>query len=181
MIRKYVLGIILSIMFFALAVLSGIIPGEAGKTVAMFAIPLVSSILTGILAGSIQGLLVGLVSPLLVFLIRGDTDFLRDALPAILSLGTSGFAAGMIYGRTGTSIGASIGAVLSGRIALALSKILILYLLGEPYTVFSYLEEAFTGVWPGLVISLVFIPLVIFMLRRIGVMAILREERSSET
>ena len=58
MVRKYVLGIIVSVMFFALAVLSGIIPGEAGKTVSMFLLPLAAAILTGILAGSINGLLV---------------------------------------------------------------------------------------------------------------------------
>ena len=63
------------------------------------------------------------------------------------------------------------------RIALAIVKILVLYFLGEPYTVFAYLEEAFTGVWPGLVICLVLIPVIIFMLRKIGVMAILREEQ----
>ena len=166
-------------MFFALAVLSGIIPGDAGKTVQMFALPLAAAVLTGILAGSIHGLLVGLLAPLVIFLIRGDTDFLRDTLPAILSLGTSGFFAGLIYGRTGTSIGAAVGGVLSGRIALALAKILILYFLGEPYTVFAYLEEAFTGVWPGLAISLVLIPVIIFMLRKIGVMAILREEKNT--
>ena len=179
MFRKYVLGIILSVMFFALAVLSGIIPGEAGKTVQMFALPLAATILTGILAGGIHGLLVGLLAPLVIFLIRGDSDFLRDALPAILSLGTSGFFAGLIYTKTGSSIGASVGGVLSGRISLALTKILILYFLGEPYTVFAYLEEAFTGVWPGLIICLILIPVVIFMLRKIGVMAVLREEKSS--
>lgn len=179
MVRKLLLSLILAVMFFALAVLSGIIPGEAGKTVAMFCLPLAASVLTGILAGSIHGLLVGLLAPLVIFLIRGDSDFLRDALPAILSLGASGFFAGLIYGRTGTSIGASLGGVLSGRIALALSKILILYALGEPYTVFEYLEEAVTGVWPGLAICLVLIPVIVFMLRKIGVMTILREEKDT--
>ena len=178
MVRKYVLRIILTVMFFALAVLSGIIPGEAGKTVAMFLLPLAAAILTGILAGSIYGLLVGVLSALVIFFIRRDSDFLRDTLPMFLSLGTSGFFAGLIYGRTGTAIGASVGGVLAGRIALSLSKILILYFLGEPYTVFEFLEEAVTGVWPGLIICLVGIPVIIFMLRSIGVMAILGEEKS---
>ena len=178
MFRKYVLGIIVSVMFFALAVLSGIIPGDAGKTVAMFLLPLAAAILTGILAGSIHGLLVGALSALVIFLIRRDADFLRDTLPVLLSLGTSGFFAGLIYGRTGTAIGAAVGGVLAGRITLSLAKILILYFLGEPYTVFEFLEEAVTGVWPGLVICLVGIPVIIFMLRKIGVMAILRQERN---
>ena len=80
MFRKYVLGIILSVMFFALSVLSGIIPGEAGKTVQMFTLPIAAAILTGILSGSVFGLLVGLLAPFIVFLIRGDQDFLRDTL-----------------------------------------------------------------------------------------------------
>ncbi len=179
MVRKYVLGIIVSVMFFALAVLSGIIPGEAGKTVSMFLLPLAAAILTGILAGSIHGLLAGALSALVIFLIRRDTDFLRDTLPVLLTWGTSGFFAGFVYGRTGTAIGAAVSGVLAGRITLSISKILILYFLGEPYTVFAYLEEAVTGVWPGLIICLAGIPVIIFMLRKIGVMAILREERNN--
>jgi hypothetical protein len=166
-------------MFFALAVLSGIIPGEAGKTVSMFLLPLAAAILTGILAGSIHGLLMGALSALVIFLIRRDTDFLRDTLPVLLTWGTSGFFAGFVYGRTGTAIGAAVSGVLAGRITLSISKILILYFLGEPYTVFAYLEEAVTGVWPGLIICLAGIPVIIFMLRKIGVMAILREERNN--
>ena len=166
MIRKYVLKLILSLMFLALAVLSGIIPGSAGRTVEMFALPLAAAILAGILAGTPEGLGVGALAPLLIFLIRGDTDFLRDALPAIISLGTSGFFAGLIYGRCMSAVGASVTAVLSGRITLAVSKLLIFY-------------AAFTGVWPGLLIALVLIPVIIFMLRKIGVMSILREERNN--
>ena len=179
MIRKYVLKLILSLMFLALAVLSGIIPGPAGKTVGMFALPLVLAILAGILSGTLEGLSVGILAPLLIFLIRGDVDFLREALPAIISLGTSGFFAGLVYARCMSAVGASVAAVLSGRITLAVSKLLIYYALGEPYTVLMYVREAFTGVWPGLLIALVLIPVIIFMLRKIGVMAILREERES--
>ena len=179
MIRKLVLKLILSLMFLALAVLSGIVPGSAGKTVEMFALPLAAAILAGILAGTPEGLSVGILAPLLIFLIRGDSDFLRDALPAVISLGTSGFFAGLIYGRCKSAVGASLSAVLSGRITLAVSKMLIYYALGEPYTVLSYVREAFTGVWPGLLISLVLIPVIIFMLRKIGVMTILREEQNN--
>ena len=179
MIRKYVLKLILSLMFLALAVLSGIIPGSAGRTVEMFALPLAAAILAGILAGTPEGLAAGVLAPLLIFLIRGDTDFLRDALPAIISLGTSGFFAGLIYGRCMSAVGASVTAVLSGRITLAVSKLLIFYAVGEPYTVLIYVREAFTGVWPGLLIALVLIPVIIFMLRKIGVMSILREERNN--
>ena len=59
-----------------------------------------------------------------------------------------------------------VGAMLGGRVAGGLAQLVLLGLDGKGFTAAVFFTEYFVNAWPGMVIQLVLIPLVVIALRR---------------
>ena len=66
--------------------------------------------------------------------------------------------------------------MLAGDIIFGVFKLLIALMLGESYRLTDFLNGAFLDVWPGLILCIAGVPLVVFILERIGVLKVLRDE-----
>lgn len=164
--NKTVYNLTVSAMMLALGLflpfLTGQIP-QIGKMLLPMHIPV---ILCGFICGWKYGLGVGFLLPLMRSLIFGMPVLYPKAIAMAFELATYGFVAGFLYFRfkkkTIFSIYVSlISAMLLGRIALALSNI-VLYGLGEgKYTFSLFISGAILDAVPGIILQLLLIPAVV--------------------
>ncbi len=116
------------------------------------------------------GLLVGFTAPLLRCFLLGAPPVMI-AVPMAFELAVYGLVCGLLYSRTkGKKVGiylALIPALVAGRIMAALVKFAMLglgYL--ESFTLGQFVQAYLVVQWPGIVLQLVLIPLVVFALQK---------------
>ena len=152
----------------ALPYLTGQIP-QIGSMLAPMHLP---ALLCGFVCGWPYGLIVGFVMPLTRSLLFGNMPpMLPTALAMAFELATYGFVTGLLYRRLprkpGSVYVALVAAMLCGRAVWGLVSIPI-YRLFTPnaFTVAAFWAGAFLKAWPGILLMLVFVPLVVFALER---------------
>lgn len=163
--KKYALSAMFLAIGLVLPLLTGQIP-KFGKMLLPMHIPV---ILCGMICGWEKGFIVGLILPLLRSVIFGVPTLYPDAVSMTFELAAYGAVSGFIYSRFPTqtlkSIYASLlGAMISGRIAMAVAKIILLSISANGYTFAAFLSGALINAAPGLVIQLILIPLIMVAL-----------------
>ncbi|MGI6004344.1 MAG: ECF transporter S component [Christensenellales bacterium] len=126
-------------------------------------------LLSGFVCGPVIGALAGLVTPLLSSFITGMPPIYPMAVMMMFELGAYGLFAGLLY-RKSTALhvyGALIGAMLIGRAVMGVVKTILLGMAGTPFTFQIFLADAFVTAWPGIVIQLIFVPIIVGLLIRI--------------
>lgn len=175
MYRNRILKIALSVMFLVISVLSGIVPGEAGSTLRMFALPFFFSALCGFFCTEIPGALCGALSALFIFLIRGGGRFFTDCLPEMILYSVTGMAASLLYRKTGTILGSAPVSVLAGILSFGLSKVLFTLFAGGFYTLSDFVTEMILSIWPGLLLLGLLLPLLLYILKQLGILHLVRD------
>lgn len=127
-------------------------------------------LLAGLLFGWRAGLIIGFLSPLASYAISG-MPVLRILPQIVVELSAYGLVAGILRGKFNLrTIWSLIGAMISGRLVLCLAVLSIYLTVGEMYSplgleanplivVWSVIKQG----WPGIVIQLVSIPIVIWL------------------
>jgi len=131
-------------------------------------------LLAGLLFGWRAGLIVGFLTPLTSYAISG-MPVLRILPQIVVELSTYGLVAGILRQRLNLRpIWSLIGAMVSGRLALGLAVLSIYLIVGEIYTPLGSAANPLTVVWavikqgwPGIVIQLALIPLVIWLVGKL--------------
>ncbi len=179
MVKKRTLHFLITISSIIVTTALGLLPEPAARYVVWFCPGLFLSILSGILCGFFPALLVGALPPVLTFLVRYFSlegfDYTIYVPMAVFAV--SGVVSAAVYAVLGTSIGASVSGVLSGRLVLGVMNLVIYHLIGRTYTVRMFAEEGFIAVWAGLLLAILLIPLLIRMFRRYGIMKLLKNEK----
>ena len=123
-------------------------------------------LVAGLLFGWRTGLVVGLLAPLASYAISGMP--VLTILPQIVvELSVYGLAAGILREKFNLrNIWALIGAMMAGRLALLLA-VSIIYLIGAGKSPLTMLWTVVSLGWPGILIQLVSIPLIIKLLERL--------------
>lgn len=159
-----VLKIALSAFFLALGI---IIP----KLFHLFQIPgtiflpmHIPVLLAGFCLGKKYGLIVGALTPLLSFFISSTPPFIPVGLPMMFELAAYGFLAGFFY-RGKQIIFPLFLALLGGRIVLALANFILFFILGNPYTFSIFFASAFITPFPGIIIQIILVPLIVLSLQ----------------
>lgn len=168
--------LIITVFFFLISMILLIIPGDIGKIVKMFLPVLFFAILAAILNGWFSGFFIGTLSPFFIFLILHNESFVEDIIYQMISFGGAAITAAVIYRIFKTAIGASFLGVLSSRILLLLSRLIGHYILSSSYTVMDHFYEGYIRVYPGLLLPVIIIPVLVLIFRRRGLMKILRNE-----
>ena len=103
-------------------------------------------------------------------LIFGRPYLYPTALAMMAELAVYGLMAGLLYRflpkKPGYVYMSLIGAMLGGRVVGGLAQLVLLGLDGKGFTAGVFFTEYFVKAWPGILIQLVFIPLVVIALRR---------------
>ncbi|MFA6627584.1 MAG: ECF transporter S component [Bacilli bacterium] len=123
----------------------------------------------GLLIGWKYGLIAGLVTPLLVSIFGGMPPLLPSGVVMSAEMGTYGLVSGLFYHRlvlikhpTVHIYVALVGAMLLGRIVyLVVMGIVLTFGTYGAYNLISYLKTLFIIAIPGIIIQLIFVPIIV--------------------
>ena len=144
---------------------------EIGDTLLPMHIPVM---LCGLICGAKYGFFVGLLLPLLRGFVFGMPPIYPNAVWMAIELATYGLVIGFLYYRMknknlkGIYV-SLVSAMLLGRVAWGISKVVLLGLSGKAFTISMFIAGGFIDALPGIIIQLVLIPLIMEVLNRKGV------------
>lgn len=161
----------LSAMFMALGLalpfLTGQIPQIGGMLLPMH-LPV---LICGFVCGWKWGLAVGLVTPLLRSLLFGMPPMMPTAICMAFELATYGAVAGYLYGRLEGSklrvLASLVTAMLVGRVVWGIASFAVYSLFTQrAFTLAMFWAGGFAGAWPGMLLQLVLVPLIVYALEK---------------
>lgn len=125
-------------------------------------------LMTGLFLGPLEGLLVGIVTPILSSILTGMPPMFPMLPIMIFELGTYGLISGYLYKKLKMNIFVSlILSMIGGRIAAGI----VVYVLGTFFGLkgmspIPFVQGAIITGLPGIVIQLLFIPIVVKLLNK---------------
>ena len=143
-------------------------------------------LLCGLLCGWQYGGLVGFVLPLLRYAMFGMPPIFPTGIAMAFELAAYGIIAGYLYNHSRWQCVISlyrslIAAMIGGRIVWGVVRVLLTGVSGEPFTWQLVLSGAFLTAIPGIILQLVFIPVLMVALDRTGMVRFRREDKTAET
>ncbi len=121
----------------------------------------------GLAFGPVYGLICGIITPIVSSLLTGMPVLFPMAVIMVFELGTYGFASGLFYRKFGYNLYVSmILAMLCGRIVNGIVSTVIYHFMGTPYSFETFLTASFITSLPGIVLQLIFVPLIVLALQK---------------
>ena len=145
---------------------------EIGDTLLPMHIPVM---LCGLICGAKYGLFVGMVLPLFRSVVFGMPPIYPNAVWMAIELATYGFVIGFLYFRLnfkntkGVYI-SLVSAMLLGRIAWGISKVILLGIGGNAFTISMFITGGFLDALPGIILQLILIPSIMAILNKRSVL-----------
>ena len=137
--------------------------GASGKIFLPMHIPV---LMAGLLLGARSGLIAGVVTPVLSSLMTGMPPLMPTTPIMAAELGTYGLLSGYLHHNRRLSLTiALVAALVGGRIAAALTVAVLAVAVGIKLSPTVYIIGALTTGLPGIIIQLVFIPLLVKKLK----------------
>ena len=154
----------------ALALLLPFVTGnipEIGNMLCPMHLPV---LLCGFLCGAPWGMAVGAVAPILRAMLFGRPALYPTALAMMAELAVYGLLAGLLYRlfpkKMGYLYGSLLCAMIGGRLVGGLAKLVLLGFDGKSFGAAIFFTEYFVNAWPGIVVQLILIPLIVAALAR---------------
>ena len=169
--RNQILRLVLSALLLALGLVLPFLTGQIPEVGSML-LPLhLPALICGFVCGWPWGLAVGFVLPIMRSLLFGMPPMIPTGLAMAFELAAYGALAGWLYGRLAGKPGgtymALIGAMLGGRIVWGAASWAIYALLMEnSFAIAAFWTGGFVNAWPGIVLQLVLVPLVVTALEK---------------
>ena len=161
-ITRLVISAMLLAIGLVLPFLTGQIP-EIGSMLLPLHLP---ALICGFVCGWPWGLAVGFVLPIMRSLLFGMPPMVPAALCMAFEMAAYGAAAGVLYKKCNVYV-SLIGAMLIGRIVWGVvSWIVYAALMAKPFSLAMFWAGGFAGAWPGMVLQLVLVPLIVVALRK---------------
>jgi len=164
--------ITLSGMFLSLGILLPFLTGqipEFGNMLLPMHIPV---LLCGMLCGWQWGLLTGFITPILRFVLFHMPPIYPKGISMAFELMAYGAISGLVYSRLQKKISslyiALISAMIGGRLVWAAVQLVLLGLFKNSFTWTIFISSAFTNAIPGILIQLIFIPVIVRITDRKG-------------
>lgn len=170
--RARTVRMVLAAMMLALCLVLPFITAQIPQVGSMLLPMHLPVLLCGLLCGPNYALLVGLSAPFVRFLLFGLPTLIPSGLCMSMELAAYGFFSGLLYHRLNRLRGgiwlSLILSMLAGR-AVWLIACLIVYplLVGKVFTFSMFLAGAFLNAWPGILLQLVLVPVLMRTLKRI--------------
>ena len=179
--KNLVLSALLLAIGFVLPFFTGQIPA-VGKMLLPMHIPV---LLCGLICGWQWGLGVGFILPLLRSLLFIMPAMYPTAVAMAFELAAYGGIAGFLYNRSRWQCvvalyRALLAAILGGRIVWAAVRVVMTGVASVPFTWQIFLTEALVNAIPGIILQLVFIPVLMVALDRTGMVRFRREQAGTQ-
>lgn len=169
--KNHMICLVLSALFLAIGFVLPFLTGQIPQ-VGIMLLPLhLPALICGFVCGWPWGLLVGFVLPIARSLLLGMPPLVPTALAMAFEMTGYGAVAGLLYQRLrpgrGRVYAALIGAMLAGRAVWGLASWLIYALLTQSrFALAAFWTGGFVNAWPGMVLQVVLVPLVVMALER---------------
>ena len=165
-ILKLVLSAICLALCLVLPFLTGQIP-EIGSMLSPMHIPV---LLCGFISGPFWACMIGLIAPVLRFALFGMPPLFPTGVAMCCELAVYGALSGILYRKlpkkTVNIYISLIAAMLLGRIAWGVVRLLLSGITGSAFTWAAFMAGAFTSAIPGIVVHIVLIPILVLALQR---------------
>ncbi|MBR3641288.1 MAG: ECF transporter S component [Oscillibacter sp.] len=160
----------LSAFFLALALVLPFLTGQIQQIGNMLCPMHFPVLLCGFFCGGGWGLAVGLIAPLLRSLLFGMPPMFPVAVCMAFELATYGLVAGALYRalpkKKSSIFVALIAAMLLGRVVWGVARFLCAGLDPSKFGISAFLAGAFATAWPGIVLQLILIPILVIALKK---------------
>lgn len=171
--RQSIRNLTLSAMFMAVGMVLPFFTGQIPQIGNMLLPMHLPVFLCGLICGWRYGASVGFTLPLLRSVVFGMPILFPTALAMAFELLTYGLVAGLLYGRSKWQCVIAlyrsiIAAMLAGRLVWGIAQTIFLGIKGNLFTWQAFAAGAFFNAFPGIILQLVVIPLVMIALNRTG-------------
>ncbi len=170
---KPVLNLTLAAMFLAVGLLLPFLTGQI-KQIGNMLLPMhIPVIMCGLICGWKYGFGVGFVMPLMRSMLFGRPIMYPDAIAMAFELATYGLIVGLLYSRSRWKCIVSlyrsmIIAMIAGRVVWGIAEVCLLGLGENGFTWQMFIAGAFTKALPGIILQLIFIPVMMLVLNKTG-------------
>lgn len=184
--KQRIYDLILAALCMALGIVLPFFTGQIPQIGGMLLPMHLPVLLCGLLCGWQYGGLVGFVLPLLRYAMFGMPPIFPTGIAMAFELAAYGIIAGYLYNHSRWQCVISlyrslIAAMIGGRIVWGVVRVLLTGVSGEPFTWQLFLSGAFLTAIPGIILQLVFIPVLMVALGRTGMVRFRREDKTAET
>ena len=184
--KQRIYDLILAALCMALGIVLPFFTGQIPQIGGMLLPMHLPVLLCGLLCGWQYGGLVGFVLPLLRYAMFGMPPIFPTGIAMAFELAAYGIIAGYLYTHSRWQCVISlyrslIAAMIGGRIVWGVVRVLLTGVSGEPFTWQLFLSGAFLTAIPGIILQLVFIPVLMVALDRTGMVRFRREDKTAET
>ncbi|MFR8230581.1 MAG: ECF transporter S component [Anaeromassilibacillus sp.] len=136
-------------------------------------------LLCGLLCGWQYGAACGILVPLFSSILTGMPPIFPTGASMMVELCAYGVLTGLFYQTLHQKLYVSlVGAMLGGRVIYGLVNAVFMGVAGKPYGFAAFLSGAFLTAWPGILLQLIVVPLLVFTLQKSGLWS--RTLRQSE-
>lgn len=172
-IKKHIQRLVLAAMFLALGIVLPFLTGQIPQVGSMLLPMHLPVLLCGLICGWQYGGAVGLVLPLLRYVMFGMPPIFPTGIAMTFELAAYGAIAGFLYNRSKWQCVFALYrslliAMAGGRIIWGVVRVLLTGVAGEAFTWQMFMAGAFLNAIPGIVLQLVFIPVLMVALDRTG-------------
>ncbi len=184
--KQRIYDLILAALCMALGIVLPFFTGQIPQIGGMLLPMHLPVLLCGLLCGWQYGGLVGFVLPLLRYAMFGMPPIFPTGIAMAFELAAYGIIAGYLYNHSRWQCVISlyrslIAAMIGGRIVWGVVRVLLTGVSGDPFTWQLFLSGAFLTAIPGIILQLVFIPVLMVALDRTGMVRFRREDKTAET
>ena len=163
--KKYVSRLVVAAMCLALCLVLPFLTGQIREIGSMLCPMHLPVLLCGFLCGWPWGLAVGAVAPLLRSALFVMPPLFPIAVSMAAELAVYGLVTGLLSARLPKKLGwtyvSLIAAMLLGRVAWGLVRLLLAGLSGGAFTWAMFLSGALTTAIPGIIVQLILVPVIV--------------------
>ena len=163
--KKSVARLVVAAMCLALCLVLPFLTGQIREIGSMLCPMHLPVLLCGFLCGWPWGLAVGAVAPLLRSALFGMPPLFPIAVSMAAELAVYGLVTGLLSARLPKKLGwtyvSLIDAMLLGRVAWGLVRLLLAGLSGGAFTWAMFLSGALTTAIPGIIVQLILVPVIV--------------------
>ncbi len=125
-------------------------------------------LLAGFVCGPTYGLIGGVLTVLVSSLINGMPPMGPIAYSMMIELAAYGFVSGWMYEKTNKVFISLIAAQVAGRVVMAIVDVLMYAtaMSTNGFVLSAFISSAFITAFPGIVIQLILIPMIVLLLRK---------------
>ena len=164
-------NMVLAAMFLGIGLVLPFLTGQikyVGKMLLPMHIPV---LLCGLICGWKYGLSVGFILPLLRSMMFGMPHMYPNAVAMAFELATYGFVSGFLYSHSRWQCVRAlyrclIIAMIAGRIVWGIAEVVLLGIGNGGFTVAAFITGAFAESFPGIILQLIVIPVIMVSLNR---------------